>query len=75
MLRVGKIGLGLAALCVALLFVLSPLHLVQFGPCGPDPLGLVLFLGVLVGGGLGFILMIAGAIRARVREVRSANQG
>ncbi len=71
MLKVGLIGLAISAACIALLALLGQFGLVQFGPCGPDPLGLVFLLGFLLCGGIGLLLTIAGLIHRNIRKHRT----
>ena len=68
MLRVGLIGLAIALGCVALLALLSQIGLLTFGPCGPDPLGMIFLLGCLVCGGVGLLLTVAGLLQKAFRK-------
>jgi hypothetical protein len=72
MRKSGLTGLTISAGCVALLFVLSEFGLVRFGPCGPDPLGLVFLLGFLLFGGLGILLIIAGLLSKGTRKLHGS---
>jgi len=70
MRRVGLAGLGIAAGCLLLLILLSQMGVVQFGPCGPDPFGLVLLLGFLVIGCGGVVITVGGLLQLGFRKFR-----
>jgi len=74
MLRIGLIGLAIALGCVVLLALLSQMGLVAFGPCGPDPLGLVFLLGFLICGSVGILLTIAGLVQKGFRKLRDDDE-
>jgi hypothetical protein len=68
MLKAGFIGLAIALGFIILLALLSQMGLVMWGPCGPDPFGLVLLLGVLICGSVGILLTIMGFIQKCFRK-------
>ncbi len=66
--RIGLIGLGLSALGIVLLTALIHSGISGIGPCGFDPLGLVIFLGILVTGGIGLLFTLAEFLRRLVQR-------
>jgi hypothetical protein len=72
MLKAGLIGLVIAASCLALLALLTQAGVLQFGPCGPDPFGLVFLLGFLFCGAVGLLLTIIGLIHRAIRRYRTS---
>jgi hypothetical protein len=72
MLKLGLILIGCALVSLVLLAALSGFGLARFGPCGPDGVGLVFFLGMLGFGALGLLFTLAGIIQRFVRRCRVA---
>ena len=70
LLRIGLNSLGLSVGGVLLLLVLSQFGVAQFGPCGPDPVGLALMLGSLLAGALGLLLATGGLLEMGWRRLR-----
>lgn len=71
MLRIGVVGLGLSLVLFAVLFVGASLNVVQFGPCGPDMVGLCLLGVILLSGSVGAVLLLFGSIAVAVRKLRT----
>ena len=63
MLRMGLIGLGVAAGCALLLTFLGLIGVAHFGPCGPDAVGMVFLLGFLITGSVGLLLTTVGLLQ------------
>jgi len=63
-------GLAIALSGILLLASLSRTDLVDWGPCGPDPFGLILLLGVLICSSVGSFFTIAGLIQRALRKLR-----
>jgi hypothetical protein len=70
-LKIGLIAFGVSVSSMVLLMVLSQFGVAQFGPCGPDPFGLVLMLGSLLAGALGLLLTTGGLLEMGWRKLRS----
>ena len=69
-LRFGLIALAAGAGCMVLLLVLNLFGVARFGPCGPDGLGLALFLGCIAAGSVGILSSAAGLVLTGVRRLR-----
>lgn len=70
MLRIGIAGLGLTV-CIALLFaLLLNTGAAHFGSCGPDSIGLVCLIAIMLSGAVGVLLTAAGLLRLGVRKLR-----
>ena len=59
----GLVLLAISAAFLVALSTLSALHLVFWGPCGPDPLGLVLLCGFLLTGAVGGLFTFVGLLK------------
>ena len=60
MLRQGLILLGVTVGILLLFTLLNYVGIAQFGPCGPDGIGLILLGGFLLTGGVGALFTLFG---------------
>jgi len=70
MLKLGLIGLAMAAGCALLLALLIAVGVAHFGPCGPDAIGLVFLFGFLSTGIIGSAVTFAGLLQFGFRMFR-----
>jgi hypothetical protein len=70
MVKPGLIFLGVGVGMILLLALLMSAGLSSFGPCGPDPFGLVLLLGGFLSCGVGLLAMLMGAAMLASDRIR-----
>ena len=72
MLRIGLIGIGISVGLILLFMLLSAFGIAHFGSCGPDAVGLVLMIGVLLTGGPGVLITAGGLVKIGVERLRQS---
>jgi len=70
MLKIGLFGLTLSAGSALLLTLLTQVGVAHFGPCGPDAIGLIFFIGFLSTGSIGILITATGLLRMGFRKLQ-----